>query len=80
MRVKTYFEVEEILSDADVLLGKDSLIKKEEVKDKAEAAAKYTLSKDSLAGKKYRAYFHVCRHGADGNNESCSREIIAETK
>ena len=80
MQVKTYFEIEEILSDADVFQSKDSLIKREVVKDKDEAAAKYALSKDSLAGKKYRAYFHVCRHGADGNNESCSRKIIAETK
>jgi ACT domain-containing protein len=80
MQDKTYFEVEEILSDADVLQGKDSLIKKEDVKDKADAVAKHALSKDSLTGKKYRAYFHVCRHGVDGCNESCSREIIAETK
>ncbi len=80
MQVKTYLEIEETLSDADVLLGKDSLIKKEEVKDKVEAVAKHSQSKDSLTGKKYRAYFHVCRHGSDGNNESCSREIIAETK
>ena len=80
MQVKTYFEVEEILSDADALQGKDSLIKKEEVKDKAEAVAKHALAKNSLASKKYRAYFHVCRHGSDGNNESCSREIIAEAK
>jgi len=80
MQVKTYLEVEEILSDADVLQGKDSLIKKEDVKDKAEAVAKHALIRDSLSGKKYRAYFHVCRHGSNGNNESCSREIIEEIK
>ncbi|MDF1498530.1 MAG: hypothetical protein P1P85_04230 [Patescibacteria group bacterium] len=51
-------------------------IVKIKVKDKAEALSKLPILEKEFIGVKYIARLHICRHGENGNNQSCDCEIL----
>lgn len=42
-----------------------------------EAREKHRVERNSL-GSRFKAYVHICRHGENGNNLPCTRELIEE--
>jgi tRNA nucleotidyltransferase/poly(A) polymerase len=72
---KKFLEVMETISEEST---KDTRLKKEEVVDMDDAVSKHNKSKSVFSAKKYKAYLHTCRHGENGENRPCTREIIEE--
>jgi len=74
--IKRFLEIEEVLGDSNA--DKDPVILKEEVPERAVAFTRHNQLKTTLAGRKYRAYVHVCGHQKNGKNVPCVRELIEE--